>query len=561
MKGDFTRNTFDLRNRFSQVLMQQGRVTLDADFNEQGSILLYQLRMLARDLIGPYAAPIASGGFGLKSDSTGKLLITAGRYYVDGILVENFRTWSYTDQPDGSVTDTDPFAKALEDQKDARYWIYLDVWEQHVTSLEQDSIREKALGGPDTCTRSKVVWQVKALEMAQKTETEERDKKIARLEEKKKVLDEQLGNAKTTVAKSRIQIEISRTESRIKFLSRPEAETQSCATPLELLLPVSDARMGARVDPGERIDDACVTSPDSKYRGTENQLYRVEIHDSGVAGEATFKWSRDNASLATPWLGIGTNGYELRVANARGFTAGNWVELTTDENELNGTPGRLVKLSKVEGGTLSVDEDSVVNAGDLAWSTDLKRPKIRRWDHFQTDDIVLQPDHTILIAETPVGANDDDATWINLEDQIQVQFAEGGETRTGDYWLIPARVATGNIEWPNPDTEGKKVSTIRMPPRGVVHHYAPLGFVTWPGGTIDIDQCHCEFEPLGDCHNAAAPDHKDEVHPTDAAPAAGGVVVLAQPGGLPAPPAPNPDKKVPKRPTKKRSPAKKTPNK
>jgi hypothetical protein len=37
------------------------------------------------------------------------------------------------------------------------------VWERHVTWIEDDSIREPALGGPDTCTRAKVTWQVKAL--------------------------------------------------------------------------------------------------------------------------------------------------------------------------------------------------------------------------------------------------------------------------------------------------------------------------------------------------------------------------------------------------------------
>ena len=42
MKGDFSRISFDPANRFSRVLTQQGRVTLDADFNEQADILLRQ---------------------------------------------------------------------------------------------------------------------------------------------------------------------------------------------------------------------------------------------------------------------------------------------------------------------------------------------------------------------------------------------------------------------------------------------------------------------------------------------------------------------------------------
>jgi len=44
MKGDFTRDTFDRTKHFSRVLMQQGRVTLDADFNEQTAIDLHYFR-------------------------------------------------------------------------------------------------------------------------------------------------------------------------------------------------------------------------------------------------------------------------------------------------------------------------------------------------------------------------------------------------------------------------------------------------------------------------------------------------------------------------------------
>ncbi len=47
MKGDFSRLTFDPRKNFSSVLMQQGRVQLDADWNEQGAILLHYVRTLA----------------------------------------------------------------------------------------------------------------------------------------------------------------------------------------------------------------------------------------------------------------------------------------------------------------------------------------------------------------------------------------------------------------------------------------------------------------------------------------------------------------------------------
>ena len=50
MKADLTRVTFDPLKQFSSVLMQQGRVQLDADWNEQSAILTHHLRRLAADL-------------------------------------------------------------------------------------------------------------------------------------------------------------------------------------------------------------------------------------------------------------------------------------------------------------------------------------------------------------------------------------------------------------------------------------------------------------------------------------------------------------------------------
>jgi hypothetical protein len=193
-------------------------------------------------------------------------------------------------------------------------------------------------------------------------------------------------------------------------------------------------------------------------------------------------------------------GFDLEVANARDFAAGNWVELSDEVSELRGLPGVLARLTKVEGATLSVDPESV--GGDpnaIHWNEDLINPKVRRWDHFETEDTDLQDDGSILIQETPIGTPDDAATWMDLEDGIQIQFAAGGEYRTGDYWLIPARVAAGNIEWPASESDAFVSLTAQIAPQGVVHHYAPLGFAIWPNQKLELHGCNCEFEPLSSC--------------------------------------------------------------
>ena len=52
MKGDFSRDTFDPGKHYTGVLMQQGRVQLDADWNEQQSIHHHRIATQTRDVIG-----------------------------------------------------------------------------------------------------------------------------------------------------------------------------------------------------------------------------------------------------------------------------------------------------------------------------------------------------------------------------------------------------------------------------------------------------------------------------------------------------------------------------
>jgi len=65
MKGDFTRRTFRSGNHYRGVLMQQGRVQLDADWNEQLDIQLHHDETTARDVIGSHGGPQDEAGFAI----------------------------------------------------------------------------------------------------------------------------------------------------------------------------------------------------------------------------------------------------------------------------------------------------------------------------------------------------------------------------------------------------------------------------------------------------------------------------------------------------------------
>jgi len=93
-----------------------------------------------------------------------------------------------------------------------------------------------------------------------------------------------------------------------------------------------------------------------------------------------------------------------------------------------------------------------------------------------------------------------DPNWIELEDGIQIQFqpsatAQPNYYRTGDYWLIPVRTATGDVEWP-----GTADAPAALGPRGVVHHYAPLWIIsvaaTGAVTAADTDDLRRNITPL-----------------------------------------------------------------
>jgi Family of unknown function (DUF6519) len=125
-------------------------------------------------------------------------------------------------------------------------------------------------------------------------------------------------------------------------------------------------------------------------------------------------------------------------------------------------------------------------------------PIVRAWDQRATDAITLT-DGAVPIKETKA-----DDPWIDLENGIQIRFqpqtgAQPHQYRTGDYWLIPARVATGAIEWPveqgadgKPKIDPKTNQPIPLAqlPHGVEHQYAPLAIALFDSNgkaTVQVD--------------------------------------------------------------------------
>lgn len=534
MKADLTRNSFNPLKHFSRVLMQQGRVQLDADWNEQTGILLHLLRRLAADSLGSAYSP--DKGFTPTPLPTAKAVaddfcIAGGSYYVDGILCElestpvavlafdgnnskrlsianwtvdgqSFQTGQYLQIYDDSLNPVagpivsriaaadytnlqltfDDAVDALQQATNSRvrrlatyrsqpdlpqppaltsgtaYQLYLDVWERALTFVEDDSIREVALNGPDTAARARVVWQVKAL-----------------------------------------------------------PHQRNCLTQQQLadqLQPPNRGLLRARVQQAAASSDPCTISPDSQYRGVENQLYRVEIHTGGNVSSnppPSFKVSRENGAVVFPIVKLSAGGGTTTVILANlgrderfGLAEGDYVEVQDESSVLNNAPGTLLQVQSIDrvncGVTLS--GNSTVGVGQDAGVNLL----LRRWDHKAGDaaqgGLSLGKDGAALIPLdlTQPGAA---GVWLDLEDGVQVQFdmLMDQNFRSGDYWLIPARVATGNVIWPQErvaDPRGKTVSyPAAIPPNGITHHYAPLAIILpGSGASPRFNYCGANFNTV-----------------------------------------------------------------
>jgi hypothetical protein len=459
MKADLTRLTFQTDKHYRSVRMQQGRVQLDADWNEQQDILNHRIETETADTLGHAAAPLAAAGFGLAA--AGKnLTIGAGRLYVEGLLCENPAQVTVTSQPDfpsnaspilpplatliplppaGSTAKNAIVvydgADAAVDPPDGVYLAYLEVWQRHLTALEDAQIREVALGGPDSATREKTVWQVKLL---------------------------RAGSAGTGL------------------------NCASAVAAWDTLTAAPSGKLAARAQPTAPPSGPCELSPEAGYRGLENQLYRVEIHDDGTDTALRFKWSRNNGFLGTRvlrWLNnpavdeceVASIGKDAYLA----IVPGCWLEFFDDTHELLGRSGTLVKVNKTAGNVVTLDLST--KTGSLDESLFKANPRVRVWEKFAP------------LVTAPVG---DAGGWVTLESGIEVKFAPGSY-RVGDYWTIPARIASAAIEWPQ-DAAGPRF----LAPQGVLRAFCKLGLAGVVAGVWDAPtDCRSLFPALSELRN------------------------------------------------------------
>lgn len=464
MGADLSRVRLDPLLDFAGVELKQGGVLLDADANELVGILDRRLRALASDVLDRERVSSTTPDAFRIGVSAAALAIGAGRLYVDGLLAENhgaadpagrrfddlLAEAAFTDPITYDAQPYLPTAPALPSA--GRHLVYLDVWDREVTHLEDPALVESAVN-VETSSRRQTVWQVR-------------------------VLDDELAPGAT------------------------------CATPDEEIAgwPETIARSAGVLTTGTfevaPVDDPCELPPTGGYRGLENQLYRVEIHDPGQPGvDATFKWSRENASVGSRVAAMISDSELELVTLGRddvlSFKTGDWAEITDDHREFARAPGEMRQVT-VDEATRRIQFADALPAEMLPASfpdsvfPQTRNLRVRRWDHsgrvFRTDASGTPVEVHNVDTGSPAGLIGVPAatTTLLLEHGVTVTFDSTGPEgfRAGDYWVFAARTADATVELLD-----------RAPPRGIHHHYARLAL--WDVGAGTVVDCRRPWPPPG----------------------------------------------------------------
>jgi Family of unknown function (DUF6519) len=507
--GDFTRAIGDSGMHFNQVLLQQGQPILDADWNQAFAIVHEHMAALARDIIGPHGGPAGQTGFEiiatekqfnrhpnlrntLKGALQGGFLIGPGSYYVDGVLCRNEHFITYAQQRFKSADTTLPPGRAL---------VYVDCWERIFHDVEdaRPGIREVALRGDSPARRSQVAWQVKLLSLDIPDAT---PKMIALSTQFDKVLGaEQTLRALNGGEQPK---EDKRREARLHLLVERRHMDYLISEVLHERSPaISRVRLRVRAHK-QGGGEPCITPPGANYLG-DNILGRVELCCNELTDDptqVTFLWDSKNGSDVYPIADMitskeaGTNDAKLLMTlehlghdTAGTLKRGDLVEFVgVDE-----PPRQAARaLFKIETPNIQTRRVTLTPISGTLINSNTQRALLRRWRKAP-----------VKVADAMPSAENPDP-WVDLENGIQVQFVpdrneQGVEIalvfQSYDYWLVPARTATGDVEWPRHKDEKTGAPVWEaLPPHGVVHHYAPLAIIQNGAAHASVD-CRYVFEP------------------------------------------------------------------
>src|SRR5271157_2732840 len=248
MAADLARITYDPTRQYRSVIAQQGRVTLEADSNEAAIIATESLRLETIDVVGPTGTP--DDGYKVDTgNGPGGVSIDPGIFYLGGWRLELDNKIDLSSQPDW--LDAPPFSTSQ-----GNLLVALLLNEQSVCAIEDQALREVALGGPDSAARSRLMQHFLRLSL----------------------------DGDTCAAGAAM----------IGKLLAADGVTIDPAT-LQLM---SAATLQAGFVPGPPNTDPCQPVAAGGYLGADNQLVRVTVIDYDATKQTgTLLWGWNNASI------------------------------------------------------------------------------------------------------------------------------------------------------------------------------------------------------------------------------------------------------------------------
>ena len=247
MASDRARNSYDPSRAYRSVVAQQGRVTLEADVNEAALIEGEALRLETIDIVGPAGTP--DDGYKVSAPGNiNEVTIGAGIYYLGGWRLELGTAVALNKQPDW--LDAPPLPES------GNGLVALLLTEQSVCAVEDQALRDVALGGPDTAARLRLMQQFPLIDT---------------------------GGDTCASAAAILAMDLAAEGIAIDPYSR------------QLL---SDARLQVGFVPDGVPPDPCTPAAAGGYLGADNQLIRVTVSAyDPQAKTGSLLWGWNNASI------------------------------------------------------------------------------------------------------------------------------------------------------------------------------------------------------------------------------------------------------------------------
>jgi hypothetical protein len=490
MATDVARLSFDPARGYRGVIAQQGRVSLEAEQNEQRVIDVEERRHELLDIVGPAGTP--DNGYAVSGGAGFEITVGAGTMYVGGWRLELDADLGDYDQPDW-------LDRGRGWRESGREHVLLLVEETDVSAVEDPALYEVALGGPDGAARSRLLQRII-----------------------------RLGADADTCAAAMAED--------VKRWARNGARFDPDTMALE-----SSSRLQVSWEGDPAPVNPCEPSSTGGYLGAENQLVRVQLTRVGRDGTFDLLWGYDDASFlyrvtadasAKPVLTLD----RTPVDDYHRPRAGQAVQALRATAELRGADGTVeghVAALLGEVGVLAApyDPDTKTVQFPAALPADYTDPGenpelyLRVWEDLVTGAEVGKP-----ISLTGTGM------------RITITSVDGDRLQAGDFWCVGVRPSTPTAVYP------ARYLRAPQPPDGPRRWVCPLAVIEWDaarerererepervpererererkrerdrerddGGLVVLEDCRRHFKPLTELDSDGC--CTIEAHPSDAA--------------------------------------------